>query len=81
MDFIHETKKSIFKDYSTKKTLKRKCVEAKKQRKNKYKELYEKYKKLYLKEKKQNEEYVSLLNDVRDYFGKSWYTFLNDCEE
>ncbi|CAG8787266.1 6732_t:CDS:1, partial [Racocetra persica] len=47
----------------------------------KYKELYENYKKLYLKEKKQNEEYVSLLNDVRDYFGKSWYTFLNDCEE
>ncbi|CAG8684140.1 16202_t:CDS:2, partial [Racocetra persica] len=31
--------------------------------------------------KKQNEEYVSLLNDVRDYFRKSWYIFLNDCEE
>ncbi|CAG8617850.1 25100_t:CDS:2 [Racocetra persica] len=33
------------------------------------------------KNRKLNEEYVSFLNDVRDYFRKSWYTFLNDCEE
>ncbi|CAG8837235.1 36908_t:CDS:1, partial [Racocetra persica] len=69
---------SILSELFNKKTLKRKL---KKQRKNKYKELYEKYKKLYTNEKKQNGEYISLLNDACDYFGKSWREFLNDIEE
>ncbi|CAG8599978.1 6951_t:CDS:2 [Racocetra persica] len=77
MDFVYETKESILSKLFNKKTLKRKH----KLKKNRKLVKYENYKKLYLKEKKQNEEYVSLLNNVRDYFGKSWYTFLNDCEE
>ncbi|CAG8649257.1 17469_t:CDS:1 [Racocetra fulgida] len=78
MDFVNETKEFIFNEQKILK-LKRKV---KNQRKIvKYKKLYEKYKELYIKEKKQNEEYVSLLNDARDIFGNCWVSFLNDVEE
>ncbi|CAG8783565.1 6678_t:CDS:2, partial [Racocetra persica] len=73
---------SILSELFNKKTLKRKHNKLKKQKKiTKYKELYEKYKKLYTNEKKQNGEYISLLNDACDYFGKSWREFLNDIKE
>ncbi|CAG8817877.1 16484_t:CDS:1, partial [Racocetra fulgida] len=36
---------------------------------------------LYTKEKKQNEEYLSLLINARDYFGNWWESFLNNTKQ
>ncbi|CAG8784908.1 3786_t:CDS:1, partial [Racocetra fulgida] len=57
MDFVYETNESIFNE--------QKILKLKRKVKNQRK--IAKYKELYLKEKKQNEEYISLLNDAHDY--------------